>query len=101
MNQGSDLKDKDFSKSKGKARKVRRLRFIPAARKQAANTLKGLYRIFATAEEWDNLTPVQRFQLEEYGTNKVLEFLELYNSHVFHSIHYRLREKEPEEEETE
>jgi hypothetical protein len=99
MNQGSHLKDKYFSNLKAKARRIRWLRLIPAGRKQAWNILQDLYRIFGTAEEWDNLTPDQRIQLEEYGTEKLLEFIEFCNCHVFHSIHYRLREKEPEEEE--
>jgi hypothetical protein len=54
---------------------------------------------FGAAEHWDNLTPIQRISLEEYGTDKLLELIELYNLHVSHSICYRLREKTPDEEE--
>lgn len=56
---------------------------------------------FDIAKEWDSLTSVQKIQLEQYGTEKLLELLELYNRYVSHRIHYRLREKTPEEEEEE
>lgn len=52
---------------------------------------------FDAAEHWDNLTPVDKITLEENGTIKLLELLELYNRYVGHSVHYRLREKEEEE----
>jgi hypothetical protein len=99
--QRSDLKDKDFSESKAKTRKLSRLRLILAVRTQAWNIFQGLYRVIRLAEKWDDLTPFQRIQLEEHGTEKLLEFLEFCNCHVFHGVHYRLREKEPEEEGTE
>jgi hypothetical protein len=54
---------------------------------------------FDTAKHWNKLSPVEKILLEEYGTDKLLELIELYNLHVSHSIHYRLREKSPEEEE--
>jgi hypothetical protein len=54
---------------------------------------------FVAAKHWDKLTPVEKILLEEYGTDKLLELIELYNLHVSHSIHYRLREKTQEEEE--
>lgn len=98
MNQGSDLKNKDFSKSKAEAGKIRWLRLIPVGRKQVWNALQGLCQIFGLAEEWGNITSVQRI-LEKHGTDKLLEFLDLYNYHVFRSIHYHLCEKESEEEE--
>ena len=54
---------------------------------------------FDIGEQKDRLTSAQKIMLEVYGTEKLLELIELYNRHVSQSIHYRLREKTPEEEE--
>ena len=54
---------------------------------------------FEAAEHWDNLTPIEKILLEGYSTDKILELIELYNRYVGHSVHYRLREKTPDEEE--
>jgi hypothetical protein len=48
---------------------------------------------------WDDLSNVQKIQLQEYYTTRLLYFLDLGNRYVSRSLHYRLREKTPEEEE--
>jgi hypothetical protein len=68
---------------------------------KARNALCDLYRCLDLAEQWNSLTQVQKILFEEYATIKLLELIDLYNGHVFHSMHYRLREKTLEEEEEE
>jgi hypothetical protein len=83
----------DPKSTKAKAHHIRRLNG------KIRHVLWELDYCFDAAEHWDNLTPVDKILLEENGTIKLLELLELYNRYVGHSVHYRLREKEPEEEE--
>jgi hypothetical protein len=79
--------------TKAKARHIQKLKG------KASLALWDLGRCFDVGEQWNDLTPVQKIVLEDYGTIKLLELIELYNRYVSHSIHYRLREKTPEEEE--
>jgi hypothetical protein len=83
-----------FIKAKARARHIHNLKLNGKARK----AFWDLARCFDIGEQWDELTPVQKMMLEEYGTIKLLELIELYNRQISHSIHYRLREKTPEEE---
>lgn len=78
--------------TKAKARHIQKLNG------KAGLALWDLGRCFDVGEQLNDLTPVQRIVPEEYGTIKLLELIELYNRHVSHSIHYRLREKTTEEE---
>jgi hypothetical protein len=91
--------NKSFPKSKVAIRRaVRRFKIVPPQRRQVYYALCEVYRAFKLAEEWDNLTPVQKIKLEEFGLDKLQELLELYSRHVSHNgIKYRLREAEPEE----
>jgi hypothetical protein len=82
-----------FPVTRAKAKRIRRLNG------KIRQVLWDLDYCFDAAEHWDDLSPVQKILLEEYSTDKLLELIELYNHHVSHSIHYRLREKTPEEEE--
>jgi hypothetical protein len=66
---------------------------------KARSVLRDLDRCFDIGEHWDELSPVQKITFEEYTTGKLLELVDLYNRNVLRSIHYRLREKTPEEEE--
>jgi hypothetical protein len=48
---------------------------------------------------WNNLTPTERIMLETQWTDLMLVLLGLGNSRVMHSLHYRLREQTPEDDE--
>jgi hypothetical protein len=89
--------DKNISRVKARARTIRRL--IPPERRQLFCVLSDLYQCFKFAERWNSLTPVQHIELEEYYTDKLLVLLDLGNKYVNRSLPYRLREKEPEEQE--
>lgn len=87
--------DSPTSKTSAKAQHIRRLNG------KVRRVLWDIDYIFDIGEQWNSLTAVQKIMLEVYGTDKLLELIELYNRYVSHSIHYRLREKTPEEEEEE
>jgi hypothetical protein len=90
------LSENDYNNSShnitAKARRIRNVKKDAIIRR----ALLDLYSYFSQAEEWNNLTDVQKIKLEEYGTSKLLKFLKIYNC-ASHSIYYRLREKELEE----
>jgi hypothetical protein len=80
------------SVTRAKAKQIRKLNW------RVRQALRDLIICFEIGEQRDKLTSAQKIMLEVYGTEKLLEFIELYNRHVSSSVHYRLREEAPEEE---
>jgi hypothetical protein len=79
--------------SRAKAKRIRRVD------REVNYLLEDLCKCFEFANQWNDLTPVQRITLEGYYTDKVLQLLELGSKHVNRSLPYRLREATAEEEE--
>jgi hypothetical protein len=83
--------------SRARAKRIRRL---TSAEKEAFYLLSDLLNcVLLGITYWDRLSDVQKIQLQEYYTSRLLYFLDFGNQYVSRSLHYRLREKTPEEEE--
>jgi hypothetical protein len=101
MSSNIDLeKDNNFSESKAKAKSKRKIRYkITAAEKEAFYMLSTLLRhVRVGIMYWDELSPADKIKLETDYREQLLEFIDFGNRYVNSSLHYRLREKEPEEE---
>jgi hypothetical protein len=83
--------------SRARAKRIRR---ITSTEKEAFHLLSHLLNCIRLGiTYWDQLSNVQKIQLQEYYTTRLLYFLDFGNRYVSRSLHYRLREKTPEEEE--
>jgi len=58
-----------------------------------------LYSCYVEAKNWNDLSPVQRIEVESKWTKSVLKLLAIGNRRIMHSICYQLREQTPEEDE--
>jgi hypothetical protein len=85
--------------SRARAKRIRRLN---SAEKEAFYLLSDLLNCIRFGiMYWDDLSNVQKILLQEHYTNRLLYFLDFGNRYVSRSLHYRLREKTPEEEKEE
>ena len=88
---------KDFSKIKAKA--VISARDRPKYN-QVLSVMQDICSCYDLAvRHWNELSSTQRIMLESRWTDCMLRLLGIGNKSVMHSIHYRLREQTPEEEE--
>jgi len=79
--------------------KARRSHKLASTEKEGFHLHSDLLNCIRLGVYWDRLSEVQKIQLQEYYTTRLLYFLDFGNRYVSRSLHYRLREKTPEEEE--
>jgi hypothetical protein len=80
---------------KAKAKKIRHL----GSRLDLEHTLMEIRACYMMTKHWNKLAQAERIMLELRWTDLMLRLLGIGNNDVMHSIHYRLREHTPEEDE--
>ena len=82
--------------SRARAKRIRRLN---SAENEAVYLLSDLLNCIRFGiMYWDDLSNVQKILLQEHYTSRLLYLLDFGNRYVSRSLHYRLREKTPEDE---